>query len=575
MSGKRNLWKSSVPKRERSMMGKPQHAHPSAESEGRSIISAFFIEQRKCQPQKRQLYQFPRNAVKIRRLSDGLETVSAEGFPSRQIPTIQLSPLKCIRTWASPRKGNGATTKSESEDSDTDQDRFPHLCAYERKRLKNIKENRQFFAALNLNETAASLRRITTDHPRRITRWMPLTCAEDKEEQFKTSFSFSAYLEVPLQKLSMKPPGPLQMIPSNHEEENMTQEFLCTWRAASQDQAYSNKQVVSSDFQRYAGDLKRMRLQQGSVTKVVKNRIFSLAFHPSENRTLVAAGDKWGQVGVWDVGQSNVFMFELHSQPVGSLSFSPMNTAHLLSLSYDGTIRCGDVTRAIFDEVYRTQEASLSSFDFLSEDGSTLIVGHWDANVVVVDRRTPGTSHELWGQIASKSVRTVHVHPVLRHYILTAGAGSVSVYDVRHLKPRGNKPVSSLNGHTKSVASAYFSPTTGNRVVTTCADDRLRVYDTSCLSSSSILTTLQHNNNTGRWLTRFQAKWDPKQEDCFVVGSMARPRRIEVFHESGQLVHAFCEEEYLCSVCSINAMHPTRPIVAGGNSSGRVHVFMN
>lgn len=32
----------------------------------------------------------------------------------------------------------------------------------------------------------------------------------------------------------------------------------------------------------------------------------------------------------------------------------------------------------------------------------------------------------------------------------------------------------SLTGHTKSVASAYFSPLTGNRVVTVCADDTLR-----------------------------------------------------------------------------------------------------
>lgn len=50
----------------------------------------------------------------------------------------------------------------------------------------------------------------------------------------------------------------------------------------------------------------------------------------------------------------------------------------------------------------------------------------------------------------------------------------VRIYDVRYLKSDGNKPVSTLNGHTKSVASAYFSPVTGNRVVTVCADDKLR-----------------------------------------------------------------------------------------------------
>ena len=86
---------------------------------------------------------------------------------------------------------------------------------------------------------------------------------------------------------------------------------------------------------------------------------------------------------------------------------------------------------------------------------------------------------------------------------------------------------------------------------------------------------IRHNTITGRWLTRFQAVWDPKQEDCIIVGSMAQPRRVEVFHETGKWVHSFLGGECLASVCSINAVHPTRYILAGGNSSGRVHVFMN
>lgn len=83
----------------------------------------------------------------------------------------------------------------------------------------------------------------------------------------------------------------------------------------------------------------------------------------------------------------------------------------------------------------------------------------------------------------------------------------------------------------------------------------------------------RHNNYTGRWLTRFRAIWDPKRDDCFVVGSMSRPRQIEAFHATGDLVHSFLSEDYLGSVCSINAWHPTRYILAGGNSSGRLHVF--
>lgn len=68
--------------------------------------------------------------------------------------------------------------------------------------------------------------------------------------------------------------------------------------------------------------------------------------------------------------------------------------------------------------------------------------------------------------------------------------------------------------------------------------------------------------------------WDPKQEDCFIVGSMDHPRRVEVFHESGKNVHSLWGE-CLVSVCSLSAVHPTRYILAGGNSSGKLHVFMH
>lgn len=50
----------------------------------------------------------------------------------------------------------------------------------------------------------------------------------------------------------------------------------------------------------------------------------------------------------------------------------------------------------------------------------------------------------------------------------------VHIYDARHLNPKRSQPLVSLSEHTKSIASAYFSPLTGNRVVTTCADCKLR-----------------------------------------------------------------------------------------------------
>ncbi|NWX43684.1 WDR76 protein, partial [Steatornis caripensis] len=447
-------------------------------------------------------------------------------------------------------------------------DGHSQLSAYERKRLKNITENAKFFAALKLHESAARLQQIATGRQSHVTKRAKPKKAEDETVR-RRSMRLQRVappgipmLEMPAQPEAEEyprvPAGPLPMVPEDQmENSKLTEDVLTTWMRISEVllAKVTNVLMISS---RYQDSLNSMALSEENVKKVVRYRVCSMAIHPSESIVFVAAGDKSGQIGLWNVdckseGAARVFI--PHNYQVSCMHFSPFNPAHLLSLSND-TLRCGDVTRAVFDEICRSGEENFSSFDFLDGNASTAVVGHWDGDVTVVDRRTPGTSSELSADIGFKRTRTVHVHPVNKQYFIAAGSVDVCIYDVRYLKSKGNKPVSSLKGHTKSVASAYFSPVTGNRVVTVCADDKLR-----------------HNNNTGCWLTRFRAIWDPKQEDCFVVGSMARPRQIEVFQDTGKLLHSFCNLDYLGSVCSINVVHPSRNILVGGNSCGRLHVF--
>ncbi|KAM6388358.1 WD repeat-containing protein 76 isoform 1-T1 [Pluvialis apricaria] len=464
-------------------------------------------------------------------------------------------------------------------------DGYSQLSAYERKRLKNITENAKFFAALKLHESAARLHQIATKRQSHVTKRAKPKKAEDETVRRRSMRlqrvepSGIPVVEMPAQPAAEEypqvPAGPLPMLPEDQmENSKLTEALLTTWMRISEMKA-NDTEKHTCDMKRYQHSLNSMVLSEDNIKKVVKYRVCSMAIHPSESIIFVAAGDKSGQIGLWNVNcksEEGAPVFIPHSYPVSCMHFSPFNPAHLLSVSNE-SLRCGDVTRAVFDEICRSEE-SLSSFDFLEDNASTAIVGHWDGNVAVVDRRTPGTSSELSADIGFKRTRTVHVHPVKKQYFVAAGSVDVCIYDVRYLKSSGNTPVSSLKGHTKSVASAYFSPVTGNRVVTVCADDKLRVYDTTSLASAvAVLSTIRHNSNTGRWLTRFRAIWDPKQEDCFVVGSMARPRRIEVFQDTGKLLHSFHNLDCLSSVCSINVVHPSRNILVGGNSSGRLHVF--
>lgn len=278
---------------------------------------------------------------------------------------------------------------------------------------------------------------------------------------------------------------------------------------------------------------------------------------------------------------------------------------------------------------------------------------------------THRNSHESLHSLNTRVLRCVNVHPVHKQYLLVAenkyvkyfcnmfsrselmnsmnslsvrsfcgkcfdlSRRTVKIYDNRSLNSK-SKAVSELQGHSLSISSAYFSPSTGNRVLTSCTDDHIRWTQRSedlvavigtfqsqlnvfvllwqdlrhiwkhrqtspadihqvghppvsptlffcCFHCSEtwLLTILvfRHNMHTGCWLSRISAVWDPKQENCFVAGSMLRPRRLQVFHENGQKQHMFIDEENFSTVLPVTAFHPTRNALLGGNSSGRLHVF--
>ena len=98
------------------------------------------------------------------------------------------------------------------------------------------------------------------------------------------------------------------------------------------------------------------------MAKLVPDRIYSMEVHPSPTKLLVAAGDKWGRVGLWDVDAGDdapVATFQPHSRPVGGLRVLPSMPHLLLSCAHDGAVRSLDLGAggsAAFTEVYRASE---------------------------------------------------------------------------------------------------------------------------------------------------------------------------------------------------------------------------
>ena len=151
---------------------------------------------------------------------------------------------------------------------------------------------------------------------------------------------------------------------------------------------------------------------------------------------------------------------------------------------------------------------------------------------------------------------------------------TVAIWDVRKApsKPGGKvKPLTVLD-HGLSVTAARFSPS-GNRLLTTCNDDMLRVFDGNGEGSKWSLTrAFKHNNKTGRYLTPFQAEFARGSEEVVLSGSLEHPRGIDTFRVDGAPV-ARLEDDNVSAVISLVVCHPTLNVLAGSNASGKVYLW--
>ncbi|CAN0214617.1 unnamed protein product, partial [Discosporangium mesarthrocarpum] len=293
--------------------------------------------------------------------------------------------------------------------------------------------------------------------------------------------------------------------------------------------------------------LGRLKVDEDGVCKVVKERAYSLAWHPSSDKLLLAAGDKVGHVGIWtldssDEGEDGVFLFKPHTRSVPRLEFDPADGHKLLSTSYDGTVRRMDVEAGAFEQVYANEEdeqVSLTS-SYLVPMERTLLLCDDTGAVSGLDLRT---NKEVWRcSVHEKKVNSVHGDPKNGHVFVTASLDrTVKLWDARRLEGKGrtggavNAPAEMP--HFRSVNSAHFSPGAGEWVVTVGQDDKIRLFRGVARAMGTQVKpeySLPHNNQTGRWLTKFQASWDPKDTGLFAIGSMQKsPHAVSETFEVG------------------------------------------
>lgn len=370
------------------------------------------------------------------------------------------------------------------------------------------------------------------------------------------------------------PPGPAPLLDyykSHNKEESKN--FINDMKRLS---VSGGDSVWSGNIKSVLQTMKKMKITEDLVAKVVPQRTFAVKIHPTIDKALVLVGGKWGELGIWDVERddatSGAYYFTSHSRPINCITVDPWKPEYIYTTSYDGSLRRTNLMAGIVQQVYSYVDEEIYS-KYISwhshVDENTILVSASHGQIIHVDLRAEAKATRQYFVHNQKSVKVVTVHPTRVEYFATASRdGNVCLWDMRH--HRKNIPVTSFS-HGRNVTGLEFSPLTGNFLISTCMDNHLRFI--SCdLTNITVERKIQHNNQTGRWLTTFRAHYVPCREDLIVVGSLMQPRRVEVWGCDGELKHEFMGE-CLGSVSSVTALHPTQPILAGCNSSGKAQVF--
>ncbi|CAO2840836.1 unnamed protein product [Amaranthus hypochondriacus] len=320
-----------------------------------------------------------------------------------------------------------------------------------------------------------------------------------------------------------------------------------------------------------------------AVIRYHSRRVTCLEFHPTNNNILLS-GDKKGQLGVWDydkVYEKRVYT-NIHSCLLNTMRFSSVNDGTIFGASSDGTISCTDLETGISESLMDLNPNGwqgpsswrmLYGLDIHLEKGLVLVADNFGF-LYMLDTRTKSKTGEavLIHKKGSKVVG-LQCNPVQPDLLLSCGNDHFArLWDVRRLE--AGSSLANL-AHRRVVNSAYFSPHTGSKILTTSQDNRIRVWDSIFVNMETPSREIVHSHDFNRHLTAFRAEWDPKDstESLAVIGRYISENYNGVaLHpidfidvSTGQLVAEVIDPN-ITTISPVNKLHPRDDVLASGSS---------
>ncbi|KAG8958736.1 hypothetical protein FRC03_008858 [Tulasnella sp. 419] len=295
----------------------------------------------------------------------------------------------------------------------------------------------------------------------------------------------------------------------------------------------SDDETIKSDARLDELKKKLQGVKVRSRAKLMRERIYSMAYHSEKTKDLIFIGDKTGQMGIWDAlapadevedddgevsaqdGEGGKYWtLQPHWPPTAKSSIScikldPIDSHSIFTSAYDCTMRHFSFTSGLSREIYHLEDTLLSSFDIVP-GGNEIWVSDAAGGLSRIDLREDKDKARRWqlNERVTQKIGCVSINPVTPHFLVTASnERSLRIWDARKLvklpisqpeednKDALNYPKTTeyeevdkylqskkgpglLRGtyvHGLSVSSAYWDPS-GRRIVSTSYDDKLRVF---------------------------------------------------------------------------------------------------
>ncbi|ERN09788.1 protein DAMAGED DNA-BINDING 2 [Amborella trichopoda] len=320
-----------------------------------------------------------------------------------------------------------------------------------------------------------------------------------------------------------------------------------------------------------------------AIIRLHSRRVTSLEFHPTNNSILLS-GDKKGQLGIWDYNKvyEKTVYGSIHSCILNSMKFNPVNDGSLYTASSDGTICYTDLEIGTPNLLMNLNPDGwngpanwrmLYGMDISSSKSLVLVADNFGFLYLVDMRSNKRIREPVLIHKKGTKVVGLHCNPLQPELLLSCGNDHFArLWDLRRIDAGdslGNLP------HSRVVNSAYFSPLTGTKILTTSQDNRIRVWDSIFGNIESPSREIIHSHDFNRHLTCFRAEWDPKDpsESLAVIGRYISENYDGVaLHpidfidtSTGRLVAEVIEPN-IKTISPVNKLHPRDDVLATGSS---------